>query len=139
VFKIPKMNIPNSVDDRQVQESIRQLDALPIVPAPEFDKWQPRHIVKLSEEPASSGRLSETELQFIQAIIASPGKPSSTYAKVARIGGQRAAEIRKRLTASGYLREYTVATGQRGRDAIVLEPLDPAYAAVDRTNKGDTS
>ncbi len=74
--------------------------------------------------------LSELELRYLKAVIGSPGKPSSGYAKLARISGQRALEIRRRLVTEGFLREHSVSTGHRGPPAVVLEPLAPSFHAL---------
>ena len=89
-----------------------------------------------SIEPTSrNNRLSELELRYLEAVITSPGKPSSAYAKLARVSGKRAIEIRRRLVAAGYFREHTIATGHRGAPAVVLEPFEPAYDAVNAKNQ----
>jgi hypothetical protein len=80
-------------------------------------------------------RLSEVELRFLKIVIQNPGSPSKLYCRLASVSGKRAVEIRKRLVAEGYLREHKVATG-RGRAAIVLEPLAPAFDAVTEGQNG---
>jgi len=131
VAQVPEANIPVVVDDREANASVSALDDLPTAPALEFADWRPGHSIKISIAPqAGPPPLSETETRYLKAIIAHKGKPSSVYAKIASISGKRAADIRKRLVNDGYLREHTVATGRRGRGAIVLEPLDRAYKAI---------
>ncbi len=131
VARIPRVNIPAVVSESEAKASVSALDDLPTVPAPEFADWRPSHTIQISIAPqAGPPPLSETEIRYLQAIIANKGKPSSVYAKIASISGKRAAEIRKRLVNDGYLREHAVATGQRGRSAIILEPLDRAYEAI---------
>ena len=86
--------------------------------------------------PATQNQgLSELELRYLKAVIASPGKPSSGYAKLARVSGQRALEIRRRMVAEGFLREHSVSTGHRGPPAVVLEPLAPAFQALGLKNE----
>ena len=47
------------------------------------------------------------------------------------MNGKRAAEVRRRLIDGGYLREHEVATGERGRIALVLEPFEAALDVLD--------
>jgi len=95
-----------------------------VVPATEFAHWEPHHIVELSSQTKP---LTDTELRYVQAVVATPGKPSSFYARTIGVSGKRAAEIRARLVKENYVREHELATGQRGRNAIVLEPLPAAF------------
>jgi hypothetical protein len=68
--------------------------------------------------------LTPEDRRFLAAVVASPGRNSSEYAKLARMSGGAAVACRQRLVAAGYLREHQVATGRRGRHAIVLEPVE---------------
>jgi len=120
LFNVPLPNIPTVVSDQEARDSVRALDSLPVVPATEFEKWEPYARVEINQS------LTDTELRFLHAVVANPGKPSSFYARAVGISGKRAIEVRQRLAA--YIREHEVATGQRGRNAIVLEPLPSAYS-----------
>ena len=84
-------------------------------------------------------RLSEIELRYLKLLIDYPGEPSSRYARLAGMNGRRAAEIRQSLLQRGYVRERSVATSARGRNAIVLEPLKPALDAVAQAQAGGSS
>jgi hypothetical protein len=131
VLRVPKVKLRETVDDVEAAASRKMLDGLPTVPAREFDHWKPHHVIDLIIAPAASTpSLSDVELRFLRAVVAQPGKASSFYAKQAAINGRRAAAIRARLVSAGYLREHSVATGPRGRAAIVLEPLPAAHTAV---------
>lgn len=80
-----------------------------------------------SQLPASTQPvLSEAELRYLSAVIENPGRPSSAYAALAGMSPKRAMILRKDLLARGYLRQHVMATGQRGREAFVLEPTDAA-------------
>lgn len=127
LIEVPLVRLPSSVTKDQLAQSIAPLDAIATIPAKEYEHWQPRHMITTS---IPSSGLSGIELRFLRAIVDDPGKPSSTYTRKVRIGGKKAAEIRKKLVADGYLREHKVATQARGRTAIVLEPLDPTFAAI---------
>jgi hypothetical protein len=123
-FNVPLLNIPTVVDDREAAVSVAELDALQTVPADEFAKWEPHPTIDVSP---STTQLSEVEIRFLKVVIENPGSPSKFYCRLASLSGRRAVEIRKRLIAAGYLREHKVVTGARGRAAIILEPLEPAF------------
>ncbi len=127
IVKVPLVRLPSSVTEVQLAQSIAPLNAIRTIPATEYKHWQPRHLIATT---SSSPGLGDVELRYLRAIVDEPGKPSSTYTRKVRIGGKKAADIRKKLVEDGYLREHKVATQARGRSAIVLEPLDPAVAAI---------
>ena len=132
----PKLDIPAVVEDQEADASVAGLDDLPTVPAKEFNNWTLFPVNSIStRESEPEEMLSEIDLRFLQAVIDHVGKPSSFYSRVVGVSGKRAAQIRKRLVKEGYLREHKVATSQRGRNAIVLEPLEPAFVAVEKFGK----
>ncbi len=112
---------------------------LPVTAATEFANWN-RDVAapESGEAEADPGtvtattalRPSEAEMRYLRAVVENPGKPSSVYPKLAQMGSRRALKIRGRLCELGYLREYEVSTGGRGRNAIVIEPLEPGRALV---------
>ena len=141
VAQVPHVPINELVSDDEVAASVQALDRLRTVPATEFADWKPYHSIdvktpSVDRESASTSPFSgpepiesqpsDVELRYIRAVIENPGTPSSVVAKLARMGPQRAQNIRRRLVDLGYLREHRVSTGKRGRAAIVLEPLEPA-------------
>ena len=140
-FNVPLLHIQDSADDREAAESRRALDSLPTVFADDFAQWRPNNAIDVSENttPSPAQRapvLDEAAIRFIKVVLHNPGRPSSAYTRLAGLGAQQAIEIRERLVAAGFLREHRVATGARGRQAIVLEPMPAAYEAV--ANAGDT-
>jgi hypothetical protein len=137
VLVTSKLNVPPVVDDAEADRSMSVLDYLPTVRANEFDHWAPVESVELSgaDDAASVPALTVPEHNFLKSVVDNPGKPSSQYAKASGVSGKRALEIRLRLISEGYLREHTVATGQRGRNAQILEPLDKALAALGATSE----
>ena len=136
VFTVPNVPTLNLVDDYAAANTRRALDVLPTVPAAEFANWQPHHAIAVTTTVASnSDQLSEVELRFLDTVIATPGQPSSCYAKAARMNGAAAASVRARLVTLGYLREHPLATGKRGRMSLVLEPLPKALTAVSTQSK----
>jgi hypothetical protein len=119
------------------RSGLEALEALPVLPADEFIGWRPtdrrnaeRPEASTRASPGSSRGLAEADLRYLRAVVDQPGQPSSTYPRLARLSPARAAEIRERLVAAGYLRLHTVMTGRRGRNALVVEPLDTAQQAV---------
>jgi hypothetical protein len=74
--------------------------------------------------PTAGPELSPDDQRFLEAVRSAPGRNSSEYAKLARMSGAAALASRQRLVAAGFLREHQVATGRRGRQAIVLEPVE---------------
>lgn len=110
------------------------LPSLPVVPAVEFAAWRPscsRRAEKAPNAEPAHPELSEAELRYLRAVLADPGRASSIYVKPARLSPSRATVIRIRLVEAGYLRVHEVATGKRGRNALIVEPLEPAKALVD--------
>lgn len=80
--------------------------------------------------------LSDVELRYLRAVVANPLLPSSQYASIAKVGQNRAMNIRKSLKQQGYLREHQVNTNRRGRSALLLEATKNACIA---TGQGTTS
>jgi hypothetical protein len=120
---------------------IGTLLALPTEVANEFVNWSPdgvpnraQSVAKTVAAPAST--LSETEARFVSAVIANPGQPSSSYAKIAGIGTHQAIAIRKELLARGFLKEHRVNLSNRGRASIVLEPTAAAMVAAANQPEG---
>lgn len=138
VFQVPLLQFNEPVSDAEASASVRALDHLPTVFAKEFAGWQPQYTADVSaKSPATSAPqkpvLDEAAIRFLKAVLQNHGQPSSAYARLARLGTKQAVEIRNRLVEAGYLRERPVATGARGREAIILEPTPAAYAAVTKT------
>jgi len=77
-----------------------------------------------SSSPTAGSSLSADEQRFLDTVRETPGRNSSEYAKLAHMSGAAALACRQRLVAAGLLREHQVSTGRRGRQAIVLEPIE---------------
>lgn len=134
--------------------SLGSLATLPVVPALEFLHWDPgrpaKHHTpvpgpvvvpdnaKARGTPTTIDRsdLGEAELRYLRAVVDHPGRPSSEYPRLARLGRDRAAAIRQRLAEAGYVRLHEVATGPKGRHAIVVEPLEAAQSVLGRAHRG---
>ena len=111
---------------RRSEPSLGPLASLPTVAADEFRRWTPVPQVRVT-----SPQFSDAEVRFVRAVVESPGRPSSHYAKLAGMSGKRAIQVRTRLVELGVLREHLVATSTRGRRAIVLEPLEKAEGVLE--------
>ncbi len=130
-FEVPLLEFNEPMTDLDAAESLRALDTLPTVFADEFAHWQPYPVVELqSPVPPSVLILGENDLRVLREVVANPGKPSSYYCRATRLSGRRLADIRKRLSEQGYIREHKVALSSRGRAAILLEPLAPGVEAL---------
>ncbi len=110
---------------------------LPVTAATQFASWNRDVAAPESGEAeadrgtvTATARPSHAEMRYLRAVVENPGKPSSVYPKLAQMGSRRALKIRGRLRDLGYLREHQVATGGRGRNAIVIEPLEPGRSLV---------
>ncbi len=114
----------------QNNTGLEALLALPTVAAEEYAAWQPgsssrkarpRDGISADRPPA----LPEAERRLLRTIVENPGGTATSYAKLAHMSPSRAAAARSLLVEKGYIREHRVATGGRGRCAIILEPLAP--------------
>ena len=133
VLKVPRLDVPSVVDDSQAAESVNVLSSLSVVPATEFVNWKPTHIIQIDSQRTDSRSptaLAKAELRLLQAVIDHPGRPSTQYCQLVGLSPKRAKEIRLRLVSLGYLIEHQVATGRRGRKAIVLEPTESGKATI---------
>jgi hypothetical protein len=74
-------------------------------------------------ESTGGSALTADDRRLLAAVREAPGRNSSEYAKLARMSGVAALACRRRLVAAGLIREHQIATGRRGRQAIVLEPV----------------
>jgi hypothetical protein len=133
VCRLPPMSLSRTSDTRSY---LGDLVNLPVVPAAEYQLWDPDHAESVEVGPRTEGTsppsLDEAELRFLGAVIDQPGLPSSRYAKLAGMSPSKASKVRAQLEELGYLRTHEVATGGRGRNARVVEPLEPAFRAVGR-------
>lgn len=131
VLSVPKPKLAAMVDDAEAALSVKVLDSLPTVPAKEYEHWKPHHVIEVAvPPPKASPHLTEVELRYLKLVVTEPAKASSHYAKEAGLNGAAAAAVRAKLSALGYVREHSIATGRRGRMAIVLEPLERAREVI---------
>ncbi len=156
VFTVPQMKWPNIHAAGYSDLGLRRLDSLPTVFAEEFRNWggpvelpaEKNNTPKAEESRpgASAGGqqvheekdnsthrepvLNEKELRFIKAVADSPMRPSSTYAKAARVSHKTARRLRGRLVTMGFLREHFVQASGRGRSSILLEVTTEGTEAI---------
>lgn len=129
------------------KDGLDALLALPTKPADEFANWMAKQLNDLPDDVAATTAhkasftqaLSEVELRYLRCVLEQQGKPSTEYAKLAKIGHKRAQRIRQHLFELGYLRERNVNTSQdgRGRMSIMLEPLEPAFTILQQGGKDE--
>lgn len=142
LIQVPNINWPTVTDD-EVEASRACLADLPLVPAPEFEHWEPWPVIHVPDEPTATDatpdnsvqidcadELETADLAFLRAIVDHPGIASSELPNLAGLSPRRALEIRERLVRDGYLRVHRVSTAARGRRSLVLEPLEPAFRAL---------
>jgi hypothetical protein len=154
LMRVPKLNIRQHVSDRDVERSRKPLEALKTVFAAEYANWSPNPVIRVQPEQSANTAspaaptpsattsaatasatsaptvLDDGELQFLRVVAAHPGRPSSHYAKLAHMSPKRINRLRAQLASKGFIREHKLATGARGRSAIIIELLPPALAAL---------
>ena len=138
LIRTPPMNPLPIVGDDDVAASRTSLASLKTEFASEFSDWRMMPSAKISEPtPASESEsdLNDSELKLLRAIVASPGRPSAEYPKLAGVSARHWKRIRKRFVDEGYVREHSLATARTGRPSIVLEPLEKATLAVKEADK----
>jgi len=120
------------VTDSEADVSIESLNTGNMVPAQEFSSGYEIHKGKTSirKNDSNSNKLTSTELKLLRAIVEHPMRRSSEYAKLAGISPNTLLKIRPSLIKRGFIRENKLETSNRGRSAILLEPLEPAEQLV---------
>lgn len=141
LIQVPQIPAIPPVDDAEADQSVQALSRLRVIPAPEYANWEPWPVIRADEPLATSAGpqtpgLTGEDGDYLRVIMANPGRPSSQYAKLAGFSVRAAQDIRKRLIERGFLREHSVATGGRGRSAIVLEPTEEGIKAFNARQGG---
>ena len=115
---------------------LAELLALPVRKGARFDSRRnhasPAPASAPSSKPIHAEGLSKASLNYLAVVIENPRKSSSKYPALAGMSAKRAQAIREQMVAAGYLREHHLSTSRagRGRESIILEPLDKAVIAV---------
>jgi hypothetical protein len=146
IIEVPRPQLP-SVTEADIRWGREELDALPVIPAPEFQHWgrssgsaDPRSTqpqASTVHRPPSGGAsgghtLSERERRLLNAVIDHPLKPMSVYAKLASMKPADAKRARERLQALGLIRLRKVSLNARGRQPLVCEATPEGRAAAGR-------
>jgi hypothetical protein len=148
LLKIPEMDISlasnrqaASTGDLHSSSDLGPLLSLDTVLANEFVDWKPAWLAGVTSgssqsQPSSVSTLTPDEMDFLEHVACTPGRPSSHYPKLARIGTSKAMRIRQRLVGLGYLREEKMNSSGRGRSAIALFPTDLGTQTLDDSRSG---
>ncbi len=143
IVHVSKQDIPATVTDAEARRSLDALSALPVLPAAEFQDWSPYRAIEIGSQAKDSpsvalggSPLDSSQLRFLRAVQEHPALPSSKYAKLAGLSSKRAIIIRHELVVAGFLLEHKVATGARGREAIILELSAKALSLLGAAKKG---
>ena len=114
--------------------------SLETVVANEFLDWKPAWLAggethSGQSESSTASALAPDEMDFLEHVVCAPGKPSSHYPKMARIGTSKAVRIRRHLVGLGYLREEQINVSGRGRSSIVLFPTELGFQTLDASQR----
>lgn len=131
---MPTNNLHKVVTDREADESLKPLDGLHVEVATEFfNKTMMPDAV--GQQGCRSDILSPSELRLVQAVVKNPMRPSGEYPKLARISPNTFQKVRPGLVDKGFIREHRLESGGRGRNTILLEPLEAAIELVSAQNR----
>ena len=125
-------NQNGTVTDREADASMESFKVSNVVPAREF--FNSYDIDKAgivsTRDSSNPDQLSSAELKLLRAVVGRPLRRSSEYAKFAGISPNTLLRIRPGLVERGFIRENKQETHNRGRAAILLEPLESAKQLV---------
>ncbi len=113
------------------EDNLGDLADLPVVAATEYLDWYAATTGGKRDEKAEVPKskvvvLSGEKVHFLQTVIDNPDRPSSAYAKLAKMGVQKAIRIRKQLVDQGWIRETRLNASSRGGATILIEPTERA-------------
>lgn len=138
LFTVPKLKKLKPVSDTEVERSLKALANLKVEPV-EFSHWSSTPTVQVygnaRGKPETEGRLSNSELKLLQAVINYPMRPSSDYVKLARISPNTLRKLRPILIKKGFIKEHLIDSGNRGRSKRVWEPTQAGKEAVANNGK----
>lgn len=139
MFTTPLMNIPCPQIDKSAN---KELEALSVVSAPEFENWEPgwaRQEVILTEEakvtvsaqkpdtPSLPNHgLSKDEIRLLQAVIANPCQPVSFFPTTLQMSTKTIQRLRKSLVIKNMIQEQQMQSSGRGRPSTLLAPTQCA-------------
>jgi hypothetical protein len=139
LFTTPLMNFPC----HQIDECAnKELEALSVVPAPEFENWEPewaRQEVISTEEakvvvstqkpdtpPLPNLGLSSDERRLLLAVVANPCQPVSFFPTALQMSNKTILRLRKSLVIKNMIQEQQMQTSGRGRPSTLLAPTQNA-------------
>jgi hypothetical protein len=139
IFRVPQLRLESGDESDEV--GVGSLAALPVHAATEFASWG-RVLEFTTDVPAaleieSSAVLDDAQRRYLASVIAAPGNASASYSRNAGVGAAKAKAVRDQLVALGYLITRKLATGKRGREAIVVEPTRKGLALLPETKSSD--
>jgi len=121
-------------EQRRIRDLGTLLD-LPVVRCPIGRGHDHESSGKCPPEPmvdhATNLPLDAKAKRYLEVIVSNPGKPSSAYAKLARISNKTALAVRRRLIELGLLKEESLNANARGRSVILLRPTEAALRLVE--------
>jgi hypothetical protein len=127
-------------DDADNADQLGDLRDLPAVFATEYLNWRPGWLQAESHKTAGESTseattLNNEEMRFLKTVKDYPGRPSGTYAGLARISKRKAIAIRKRLVEMRFLRETRVNASSRGGTSIVIELTRRAFELLEEEDR----
>jgi hypothetical protein len=127
------MNDKNRVvTNEEADASSESLKAGNVVPAHEFlDSCDILETgIDRADKGVNSTEFKAAELKLLRVVVDHPMRRSSEYPKLAGISPNTLLKIRPGLVERGFIRENKLETSNRGRAAVLLEPLEPARQLV---------
>ncbi len=138
LISVPLLNMPNVVSDEEAAESVRTLDSLPVVPAPEYDNWEPQHIIHAitpttKEKKDSQGEDDPTPrhpnaplpmelLEYLKSIARKPFLNATERDANNDVTASKGNTIRKKLIQQRLVNPISINPGSgRGRSFQLLE------------------
>ncbi len=139
LISVPLLNMSNIVSDEEAAESVRALDSLPVVPAPEYDKWEPQHIIHAitpttkKEEKGSQDEDGSTPrnpnaplpmelLEYLKSIARKPFLNATQRDEHNGVTASKGNTMRKKLIQQGLVNPISINPGSgRGTSFQLLE------------------
>ena len=138
LISVPLLNMPNVVSDEEAAESVKALDRIPVVPAPEYENWQPQHIINAitlmkKKRKDSQGDESSTprdpnaplpmeRLEYLKSIARKPFLNATQRDDSEGVTASKGNNIRKKLIDRGLVAPISINPGSgRGRSFQLME------------------
>ena len=138
LISVPLLPMPNVVGDEEAAESVKALDYIQTVPAPEYENWEPQHIIhaitltkkkskdsqdKDSSTPKHSNAPLPMELlEYLKSIARKPFLNATQRDESEGVTASKGNTIRKKLIQQGLVNPISINPGSgRGRSFQLLE------------------